>query len=155
MILKRIGLTGTLVACALFAFPACETMYVGGGGGGYNNHPGPPAHAPAHGYKKKHHDDGPELVFDSGLGVYLVVGSANVYFDNDSYFRYSNGGWEFGVNLSGPWRTADYRHVPPGLHKKHGTVRPGSKGKGKGKGRGKGRYEDDDHGRGQGRGRDH
>ena len=152
MILRRIGLTGTLVACALFAFPACETMYVGGGGGGYKNHPGPPAHAPAHGYKKKHHDDGPELVFDSGLGVYLVVGLADLYFHNDSYFRYANGGWEFGVNINGPWRTADYGHVPPGLHKKHGT---GSKGKGKGKGRGQGRYDNDDRGRGQGRGRDH
>ncbi len=151
MILKRIGLTGTLVACALFALPACETMYVGGGGG-YDRHPGPPAHAPAHGHKKKHHNDGPELVFDSGLGVYIVVGSANTYFYNNSYFRYTNGGWEFSVNIGDSWQSADYGHVPPGLHKKHKTGHKGSKGKGKGKGKGRhGGYDDDD----RGRGRDH
>ena len=155
MILKRIGLTSTLVACALFALPACETMYVGGssGGGGYNKHPGPPDHAPAHGYKKKHRDGGPELVFDSGLGVYLVVGLANTYFYNDSYYRYTNGGWEFSVNIGDSWRTADYGHVPPGLQKKHGKGGRGSKGKAKGHGRGGG--DDDDHGGRGGRGRNH
>ncbi len=41
---------------------------------------GPPSHAPAHGYRNKEHKQrykGIDLVFDTGLGVYVVVDMAD------------------------------------------------------------------------------
>lgn len=96
---------------------------------------GPPAHAPAHGYQKKH-PQGPELVFDSGLGVYVAVGIADLHFHNDNFFRWSNGQWEISVGYEGPWSVSTSTEVPPGLQKK-GKGNQGNKG-GKGKGKGKG-----------------
>ncbi|MEE9551944.1 MAG: hypothetical protein V3V89_02760, partial [Gammaproteobacteria bacterium] len=46
---------------------------------------GPPPHAPAHGYRHKHH--GHDLEFDSHLGVYVVVGLASVYFLDGLYYK--------------------------------------------------------------------
>ncbi len=54
--------------------------------------PGPPPHAPAHGYRHKRHS-GPELVFDSALGVYMVVGHEHHYFHDGHYLRRHDGVW--------------------------------------------------------------
>ena len=50
---------------------------------------GPPAHAPAHGYRKKH--------------TYKYYPHSKVYHskEQDVYFWYKDGKWEFGVNLPG------------------------------------------------------
>lgn len=156
MKIGRIGLSAIFAACALLAFPACETMYAGGtvgggiGGGHGEVHQdrghGPPPHAPAHGHRAKHHTHGHDLEFDSGLGVYMVVGFEGVYYNDDAYFRWGGGGWEISASIGGPWRVASDRKVPRGLHKKHGgKVRQGhdedhDDHPGKGKKKNKGRY---------------
>ena len=60
---------------------------------------GPPPHAPAHGYRRKQHieQQDVELVFDSGLGVYVVVGFPGVYFHADHYFRYAGTSWQVSI----------------------------------------------------------
>ncbi|MBT3312450.1 MAG: hypothetical protein HN737_03135 [Desulfobacterales bacterium] len=72
---------------------------------------GPPPHAPAHGYRHKH-QDGIELEYDSGLGVYFSINMPSVYFYNGLYLRFSNGHWEEAVKLSGPWRKGSKEVVP-------------------------------------------
>ncbi len=141
MDMRQVGFCVVLSVCALFVLPACDTLYVGAGGG-YSSHPGPPPHAPAHGYRAKHHEHGPDLVFDSGLGVYVVAGLTDVYFHDAHYYRWINSGWEISVDISGPWKAPSYSKLPRGLQKKHGPPAgvPGAQGKGKGKGKKKGRY---------------
>ena len=83
---------------------------------------GPPPHAPAHGYRHKHHAHGGdvELVFDSGLGVYVVVGWPDYYWHSDHYYRWNDGGWMISARLDGGWATCSDSNVPGGLNKKHG-----------------------------------
>lgn len=100
---------------------------------------GPPPHAPAHGYRHKH--PGPagsvDLVFDSGLGVYVVVGQPYHWFHHDHYYWLHDGEWHRSKHLGGPWVVADFDGVPPGLrrhHARHGDHggKPGRGGPGKG-----------------------
>ncbi len=107
---------------------ACVSIDAGGPPS--RNHGGPPAHAPAHGYRHNHH--GQELVFDRDLDVYVVIGVRDVWFLDGTYFRISSDGrWEISVGVEGPWRSAvgstvpvrlqERRHPhggPPGLLKK-------------------------------------
>jgi len=81
-----------------------------------SRHPGPPPHAPAHGYRHKHHDH--DLVFDSELGVYVVVGLPELWFFDGSYFRWYGDRWEIGVDVGGPWRLAPEHAVPGRLREK-------------------------------------
>lgn len=86
---------------------------------------GPPPWAPAHGHRHRH--QGVDLVFDTGLGVYGVVGLPGVYFHRNQYLRLQAGTWQRAVRADGPWLVVSTRKVPPGLHKhfahRHGKRR--------------------------------
>lgn len=77
---------------------------------------GPPAHAPAHGYRRHH---GYDMDFDPGLGVYLVIGHPGYYFWDDHYWRLIDGHWHWGLSFGGPWRIVEVERVPHGLYKRH------------------------------------
>ncbi|MBW2180068.1 MAG: hypothetical protein JRG81_06835 [Deltaproteobacteria bacterium] len=95
---------------------------------------GPPPHAPAHGYRHKH-QQGVELSYDTGLGVYVVIEIPGMYFNDGLYIRWSNAGyWEVGYHFEGPWRIAVGNEVPDELDQKKGKSKQG-------KGKGKGRYK--------------
>ncbi|OGQ93417.1 MAG: hypothetical protein A3J85_05385 [Desulfobacula sp. RIFOXYA12_FULL_46_16] len=80
--------------------------------------PGPPPHAPAHGYRHKH-PDGHELEYDSGLGVYIVVRVPDTYFENNLYIRMSSDGrWLVSASLDRGWHPASGNEIPYKL-KKH------------------------------------
>ena len=78
---------------------------------------GPPPHAPAHGYRHRHHDH--ELVYDAHIGVYLVVGLVDYYFSDGHYYRRDHDYWHYSDRINGKWHKADKRKVPLGLYKKH------------------------------------
>jgi len=90
------------------------------------NHPGPPPHAPAHGYRHKH-SDGVILVYDSGIGVYLVNGHTSVYFYEGSYYRLHSGVWETSAHIDGKWRNTSHKNLPPGLQDKQLSKNKGKK----------------------------
>lgn len=75
---------------------------------------GPPAHAPAYGYHRKH-IDGVELVFDSSMGLYVVVGHSDHYYHDGYFYRLSGGLWEISLKLDGGWKFASENSLPPGL----------------------------------------
>lgn len=79
--------------------------------------PGPPPHAPAHGYRHKH--DTPhgsvELRFDGELGVYVVLGRADHWFHAGRYFRRHRGDWMVSARLDGGWVAIGRHDVPSGL----------------------------------------
>jgi len=80
---------------------------------------GPPPHAPAHGSRYRHPRDGVELVFDSGLGVYVVVDWPETYWHVDHYLRWSNGTWSASGRLDLGWAVVASDQVPTGLLAKH------------------------------------
>ena len=95
---------------------------------------GPPSHAPAHGYRHKHHH-GVELEYDSGIDAYLVIEFPGTYFYNGLYTRFSpKEHWVVAEHLYGPWRVSGEREIPLKLKKGNGKWHPG-KGKGHGKGK--------------------
>jgi len=106
---------------------------------------GPPPWAPAHGYRHKHQrayqsrEGTVDLVFDSGLGVYAVVGIPNSYYWNGVYLRISSGQWMRASYLDAAWAPCPPDAVPGGLRAKAGKANNGKdKGKSKGKGKGHG-----------------
>lgn len=96
---------------------------------------GPPPHAPAHGYRRKHeqayhsHTGSVELVFDSGLGVYVVVGMRDYYYWNNSYLYVRDGQWWMSTYLDGEWRPRDTSSLPGGLQQKYAAGAKGKKAK--------------------------
>ena len=73
---------------------------------------GPPPHAPAHGYRHKHHRDGVNLVFDSGLGVYVVADWPGYYWHVDRYLRWAAGEWRVSSRIDGTWVVVSSNRVP-------------------------------------------
>ena len=96
----------------------------------------PPPHAPAHGYRHKHNNQ--NLIYDSGVGVYVVVGLTDYFFSDGLYFRYHSGNWEVSANLDNGWSLAEQRVVPQKLwqskSKNHGHKGNNQKGEHPGKG---------------------
>lgn len=96
---------------------------------------GPPPHAPAHGYRRKHHapEGDVELAFDSELGVYVVIGLPSHYFWDGLYLRVEDGRWYTSARLDGGWEACSRSSLPPGLAKKTAKGR-GRRGRGPAKG---------------------
>jgi len=86
---------------------------------GYAKSHGPPPHAPAHGYRHKHHHDAVELVFDGGLGAYAVVGRPGYYWHSDHYLRWVSGEWRVSGRIDGGWVVVSSARVPAKLVAKH------------------------------------
>ena len=93
------------------------------------HHPGPPSHAPAHGYRHTHHS-GAEFRFDSHLGVYIVLGHTEVYFHDGVFVRTRSGIWQVSATLDGHWEARSAEWVPPGLRAKHHAKKPKARGRG-------------------------
>ncbi|UCG56643.1 MAG: hypothetical protein JSU70_17485 [Phycisphaerales bacterium] len=111
--------------CAVFVLASCETLdvscYPSPGPGRKIGH-GPPAHAKAHGYRRKQ-VGGYELTFDAGRGVYVVVGLTNHYYHEGYFYRLRGDAWEISLRADGGWAPTARKSLPPGLQAR-------SKGKG-------------------------
>ena len=150
--------SASLVAC----FPFHSVTIGRGPGPGPDGPPvvreghghGPPPWAPAHGYRHKHQpayqsrSATVDLVFDTGLGVYAVVGLPNYYYFNGMYLRLNSGQWWQAQYLDASWAPCADDAVPSGL--RGAKENPGhgkSKGKGKsgkGKGHGAAKHQNED-----------
>ncbi len=93
----------------------------------------PPAHAPAHGYRRKH-VHGMELVFDSGRGVYVVVGLSDHYYHDGYFYRLRGSSWEMSLKPNSGWKVVSGKSLPMGLQVR-GKANSNNKGKGKGRGK--------------------
>ncbi len=125
-----IALAITLV-CALLITTSCSISDAHNAPAAKVGH-GPPAHAPAHGYRRKQ-VSGVELVFDSGSGVYVVVGHPNHYYHDSYFYRQTGTMWEMSLKLDSGWLSVSGKPLPPGLQAKGK-----SKAYGKANGRAKG-----------------
>jgi hypothetical protein len=102
-----------VLVCAALMLASCSCPTVGIGSGRKN---GPPPHAPAHGYRHKHH--GIEIIFDSEWGIYVVVGFPGHYYYKGHYYRFHEAHWEMGIHIDGPWKAVSVKSLPPGLRNK-------------------------------------
>jgi hypothetical protein len=138
MTFRKIALLLATSVCMLLLTASCSEMSVGMGpvvSSGPGN--GPPPHAPAYGYRRKH-VSGVELVYDSGLGVYVVVGLADHYYHDGYFYRLRGGVWEMSLKPNSGWAAVSMASLPPGLQAK-GNGRNHDNGKGNGNSNGKGR----------------
>jgi hypothetical protein len=78
---------------------------------------GPPPHAPAHGYRHRHRR-GVDLVYDSGLGVYVVVGAPRTYYYDGRFYRHRRGDWESSPSYGGHWQETGAHRLPRRLRKR-------------------------------------
>ena len=78
---------------------------------------GPPPHARAHGYCRKH-ANGLELVYDSTFGVYVIMGMPDHYYWEDQFYRIYGGVWEVSLRVDADWAPATIESLPVGLRKK-------------------------------------
>ena len=145
----RLAILGGALACGVLAVSLSGCGHISsvtiGKSGPYASHGrghGPPPHAPAHGHRRKHHDSGggSELVFDSELGVYVVVDIPNHYYWDGYYLRIEDGGWYASTNLKGGWKPHASHSLPPGLRKKRAKHGNAKKHHGKGRSPAKGRW---------------
>ena len=116
----------------------------------YNYGYGPPPYAPAHGYRYNYY--GRDLVYDSALGVYIVIGVTDYYFLDNYYYRYTPNGWFYSREFDRDWRPYQSDKLPPGLVRKyhgHEGVRGGhNQGHDQGNDRGGGHDQGDNRGGG-------
>ena len=115
MRIERPFLFGLVLICALLSLASCDSAIIGSARGPKIGQ-GPPPHAPAHGYRRKH--QGVELVYDSGPGVYVVVGFPGHYYLGGRYYRLRATQWEMSVNIGGRWKAVSVESLPPGLRGK-------------------------------------
>ncbi|MCH8822682.1 MAG: hypothetical protein IH984_04150 [Planctomycetes bacterium] len=108
----------------------------------HQSHGGPPDHAPAHGFRKKH-----QYHYYPNEQVYYAPASG-------TYFWLEGSNWRFGVNLPGNISvnigdriSIELDTDKPYQHHYEVSTKHPSKGKGKGRGRGKGK--------GKGKGKNH
>jgi hypothetical protein len=150
----RISIIVVLLATSIAVLGCSRTVIRAGGSSGtdtgkgkgrttdtvQNDKKGPPPHAPAHGYRHKH-ADGVVLVFEAGLGVYVVSGHKDLYYYKERYYRQHNKNWQSSGHFEGPWRKSPDNKVPPGLQE---NVAEADEEKGNGK------DKDKDNGKGKG-----
>ena len=135
--MRVVSLAAVLLTALLTSGCLVDLGHMGGrhhgaghsGGHGHGKHQsgrghGPPAHAPAHGYRHHQGADRVELSFDSGLGVYRVVGRSHHYFLDGHYLRVEGGRWLISTLVNGPWHAHAAHALTPGLRAKYGKSHP-------------------------------
>lgn len=91
---KRTTWLGGISAVAFLLLFTCETVAAPRGHGrGPVKFVGPPAHAPAHGYRNKV-VFGHTLIFDVASGLYIVVGLTDCYYHEGRFYRLRGTVWE-------------------------------------------------------------
>lgn len=118
-----------LSVLALLTLVSCETVTAHRiPGPGHRVGHGPPAHAQAHGYHRKH-IDGLALEYDPTCGVYVIVGMPNHYYSDGYYYRMYGDIWEVSLRIDTNWAPATMVSLPPGLKNKNMVRAKGQKGK--------------------------
>jgi hypothetical protein len=114
--MRKLGIAliaAALAACIAVAPSPAPGPAPGPGPGKSQGH-GPPPHAPAHGYRAKT-QHGVEIVFDTGIGVYVAVDLPGLYWLDGRYYRKGTAGWQVSAGFDGPWAVCVTGDLPAGL----------------------------------------
>ena len=122
---KRIASFTLALVILLLVMASCSTVGVYQSPGRRIGH-GPPAHAKAHGYRRKQ-VAGVELIFDSGLGLYVVSGHPDHYYYDGHFYRLYGSVWEISLRPDGGWSCVSVKSLPRGLQIKQTKTKGKSK----------------------------
>jgi len=114
---KRTASFLLILVMLLLMMVSCSTVdvyHIPGPGIGH----GPPVHARAHGNRRKQ-VAGLELVFDSGLGLYVVVGHPDHYYYDGYFYRLRGSVWEISQHPDKGWNFVSEHSIPIGLKAKN------------------------------------
>lgn len=92
--------------------------------------PGPPAHAPAHGRRRKMASE--NMVYDSDSKVYVVAGMDKHFWLDGQYYRFYDGHWELSVTIESGWEIIGDEKLPDGLRTKYKSKHLAKKNSGRG-----------------------
>lgn len=108
-----VGASGTLSACVI--------NDPGRSGGVYDDDRDygsyPPAR-PRHGYRYGY-PGGVTLIFDSGLGLYSVLGYNDYYYNDGYFYRWDSGYWHRARRWNNRWERCESRYWPRPIHHVH------------------------------------
>lgn len=80
---------------------------------------GPRHYGPSHhGGYLTHTPHNHRVSFDATLGMYVVLGLMNTYWNNGHYYRLHDHGWQRSPDFR-RWSRLNHRHVPPRLYTRH------------------------------------
>lgn len=91
----------------------CPQRYFWSGVAGTVRHHTPPAH----GYRRKNRH-GMEVIYDSNLDLYIVVGYPGYYYYDGLYYRKHDNQWESSSDLKDHWKKSSKHGMPKGLQNK-------------------------------------
>lgn len=114
-----IGLSAVALAL-LLSGNALATPRGGGRGPARGLGFGPPAHAPAYGYRSKV-VYGYTLIFDSTCGLYIVVGLTDCYYHEGRFYRWRGGVWEISLRAD-KWNPVGRDKLPAAVTLKAKSV---------------------------------
>ena len=83
---------------------------------------GPRYHSGHGGGYARHTPHNHRVSYNSDLGVYVVAGLLNTYWNGSNYYRYRNHGWQRSSDYR-RWNSVGVSYIPRKLHKRH--YRPG------------------------------
>ena len=116
MNMKKLPLRAMMaVILSSFLLTACDDTRVrissDSGGHGYSG----PRHHGGHITRTPHNH---RVSFDAALGMYIVLGLANTYWNNGHYYRYHGNNWQRSSDYR-RWRRMQRNRVPARLYKRH------------------------------------
>ena len=82
------------------------------------SHDGGPRHHASHGVTITHTPHNHQVSYDTALGMYVVLGLLNTYWNGTNYYRYHNHGWQTSADYR-RWNNVGVRYVPARLYKRH------------------------------------
>jgi hypothetical protein len=108
-ILASVTLAATLIGCFVSVGPVAFSA-------GSNARTGRALPAsPEHGASYLNPDDGTELIFDGGKGLFGVPELPSHFYHEGVYHRRERKGWVHSSHLDGPWHPTETADLPPGL----------------------------------------
>jgi hypothetical protein len=81
-----------------------------------------PRHHSGHGSYATHTPHNHRVSYDSAIGMYVVLGLLNTYWNGSNYYRYNNTGWQRSNDYR-LWNNVGITYVPNNLHKRHSHPR--------------------------------
>ena len=79
-------------------------------------------HGHGHGRYHTHTPHNHRVTYNSGLGLYVVHGLANTYWNGSNYYRFHNHGWQLSSDYR-RWNGVGLTYIPRSLHKRHRHTR--------------------------------
>ena len=113
MNIKKLPLKiATIIALSATLLAACDDTRIR-----VSADSGPRYHS-GHGSYVTHTPHNHQVSYDEALGMYIVQGLLNTYWNGSNYYRYHDHGWQSSRDYR-RWNNVGITYIPQKLHKRH------------------------------------